>query len=85
MMALAGVGLWFTRGRTRWLWFLLPLIIGYSRIYLGYHYPSDTLSGWLLGGLIAAVVILAARRFAAPTKDIEPRADELVEESSHKP
>lgn len=61
-MALGGVGWWFTRRRSRWLWFLLPFVIGYSRIYLGYHYPSDVLGGWLLGGLVAAPIVLFARR-----------------------
>jgi undecaprenyl-diphosphatase len=80
MMALAGVGWWLTRNRSRWLWFLLPLIIGYSRIYLGYHYPSDTVGGWILGGLIAAVVIVVARRFVTQPKEIGPVADETIEE-----
>lgn len=62
MMALAAVGWWFTRGRARWLWFLLPLVIGYSRIYLGFHYPTDVLAGYLLGGLIAAVILFLFRR-----------------------
>jgi undecaprenyl-diphosphatase len=33
-----------------YLLFLFPLIFAYSRIYLGLHFPSDILTGYLFGG-----------------------------------
>jgi undecaprenyl-diphosphatase len=34
---------------TRLVWWSLAILIGYSRIYLGHHYPLDVLGGALLG------------------------------------
>ncbi|GFZ26596.1 phosphatase PAP2 family protein [Lactobacillus corticis] len=31
------------------IWFIFPLVIGYTRIFLHVHYPSDVLGGWLEG------------------------------------
>ena len=39
-------------GRLRWFWFCVAAvwIIGYSRVYLGEHWPADVAGGILLGG-----------------------------------
>ncbi len=37
--------------------FLWPLIFAYSRIYLGLHYPTDILVGYLWGILMALLVL----------------------------
>ena len=34
-----------------WLLFLWPLIFGFSRIYLGLHYPSDVFCGYIFGAI----------------------------------
>lgn len=64
---LAGVyGSRSTSRKVTWFAFilagLLAFIIGYTRIYLGVHHPSDVLAGWLLGLSWALGALMLYRR-----------------------
>ena len=46
-----------------YLIFLYPLIFAYSRIYLGVHFPSDILTGYLVGIVFGIVFYKIYRKF----------------------
>jgi len=54
------IGLIFRRYYPFLIWILLlwALLVSYSRIYLGVHYPGDVLTGMILGGLIGYLFYL---------------------------
>ena len=44
---------------------VLCILIGFSRIYLGVHFPTDVAAGWVLGGIILAGFFMLKDRIQA--------------------
>ncbi len=45
------------RKKTLWvLAIVLPLLVGFSRVFVGAHFPTDVICGWLLGAVIVILV-----------------------------
>ena len=49
---------WFCKKRPYWIYILsgVGLLVCYSRIYLGVHYPSDIVAGILFGGFVGWII-----------------------------
>jgi membrane-associated phospholipid phosphatase len=60
--ALAFAVLPYLAPRVRWWVLLLPLIVGFARVYVGAHLPLDIVGGWAIGIACAFGVHLAVGR-----------------------
>jgi len=57
-----GLSVW---AHKRWLWItgiVLIILVGFSRIYLGVHFPTDILAGWMLGVVLLGIYLALAAR-----------------------
>jgi undecaprenyl-diphosphatase len=53
---------WISLKKRLWL-FVYPLIVAYSRIYLGVHYPSDVIAGTADGLIFGSLGFLVMNRY----------------------
>jgi undecaprenyl-diphosphatase len=53
--------------RWRWLIMIGAVLVAYSRIAVGVHYPADVIVGAAIGSLLAAIMVLVLTRIAPQT------------------
>jgi undecaprenyl-diphosphatase len=61
-----------------WPFIIISFLVGYSRIYVGVHFPLDVAVGWLIGSIFA----LAVCRFI---RDKWPETPAVTDESQLPP
>jgi membrane-associated phospholipid phosphatase len=72
------VASWSGKKRYYCLAVFLSLLIGFSRIYLGVHFPTDLLGGWILGALILTGYFLLGKRIEGALVRGGPRMQRIA-------
>ncbi|OQW51512.1 MAG: hypothetical protein A4C66_13965 [Nitrospira sp. HN-bin3] len=65
--------------RSGWITWPIVAVVGFSRVFIGAHYVTDVLGGWMLGGVIGggtAWALLQWPRFRMKMESVVPSAEE---------
>ncbi len=66
-----------------WLWLLIPLIIGYTRVYVGVHFPGDVLGGYAVGFGSTCFVVWVSTLLGLKWSD--PKTEKAAERKENLP
>jgi undecaprenyl-diphosphatase len=47
----------------------MPVVVGFGRVYRGFHHPTDVAAGYILGCAVLLVAVLAVRTWSPTTKE----------------
>lgn len=65
--------------KSGWITWPIVAVVGFSRVFIGAHYVTDVLGGWMLGGVIgggAAWALLQWPRFRKKVESVMPSVKE---------
>jgi membrane-associated phospholipid phosphatase len=65
----------------KWFWaiaIVIMFLMGFSRVYLGVHFPSDVIAGWLLGALTLALCLRFGDSLDAWLRQLAPARQVLL-------
>jgi undecaprenyl-diphosphatase len=68
--------------RWKWIYFSFACFIGYSRIYVGVHYPGDVLFGAVVGTIIALLVVYTYRFVKGKIRMRQSRQNDILKSSA---
>ncbi len=63
-----GVSFWLARKKETWVWPVIALLVGISRVWAGIHYPIDVVAAGFLGTICAVLVNRAAPKWSFLTQ-----------------